>query len=434
MAVSSARKSTLWKIKNLKIDRDNEYINSSNLADYILDLKMEDITYDFLMDLFGTFSGKQLGRAYDLIEIPKGRFVYTDIDGKTKSNKNAFVTGLGLWIINIILRDMDLTKITGYINKSIDKKLYKKIEKQLAYALIEDDITVDILEDFEDKLQWLMPFEDILSPNHTEKMVTCTKAIGKKKQELLKKYKKEIDAGDIVVVEKIEKELLDYAKEYLGDDPCMDTILSGAGGSFGNNFKNLYVMRGAVPDPDPNTKTPYRIVTSSFLDGISAEEYPIMAGSAVAGAYSRGKKTETGGHWEKLFVAAFQDLVLDPPGSDCGTDKYITVDFKTSRIDDYMYSYVIKDNGDLELIDSKTRSKYDGKKVKLRFSSMCKSKTGFCNKCIGELFYKVNTKNIGMVMSQIPSTLKNKCMKGFHEALVTTVKFDAMKAFYPFGK
>lgn len=432
---TAARKSTLWKIKvNMTINKEKDTINASNLSNYFLDLKMEDITYDFLMELFGSFAGKQLSRPYDLIEIPKGKFQYTDVDGKLKSNKNQFVTGLGLWVMNVLLRDMGLTKITGYVNKPINKKLYGKIEKELAYALIEDDITVDMLESFEDKIQWFMPFEDVLSPNHTEKMITCTKAIGKEKEKLIKKYKDRIDAGDIVVVEEIEKELLAFAKEYLGDDPCMDTILSGAGGKFENNFKNLYVMRGAVPDPDPNTKQPYKIVTSNFLDGISAEEYPIMAGAAVAGAYSRGKKTETGGYWEKLFVAAFQDLVLEPPGSDCGSKDYITVDFSEESIDDYMYSYVIKNNGELELIDSKSRKKFEGKKVKLRFASMCKSKTGFCNKCIGELFYRVDTKNVGMVMSQIQSTMKNKCMKGFHEALVTTVKFDAMKAFYPFGK
>jgi hypothetical protein len=104
-------------------------------------------------------------------------------------------------------------------------------------------------------------------------MITCTKAIGKKKEELLKKYKKEIEAGDPVITEKIEKELLEFAKEYIGDDPSMDTILSGAGGDFNNKFKNMFVMKGAIADPDPNAKQKYRIVTGNYIDGIPAEEY-----------------------------------------------------------------------------------------------------------------------------------------------------------------
>lgn len=430
----ATRTSKSWTVRNInfKIDKENDKISASNIPEWFLSLTGNDITYDFIMNTFGSFGGRQLCRPYDLLEVPVGYFQYKDPDGKEHSNKNKFTTGLGLWIINVMIRDMGLSHIIGYINQSIDKKIYGKIDKTLSYALIEDRITTAMIEEFEDKIQWLMPFEDILSPNHTEKMITCTKAISKKREELVKKYKDRIDAGDIVVIEEMEKELLGFAKEYLGDDPCMDTILSGAGGSFGNNFKNLYVMRGAVPDPDPNTKTPYRIVTSNYLDGVSAEEYAIIAGSAVAGAYSRGKKTETGGHWEKLFVAAFQHLKLDPPGSDCGTKRYITVDFSKRNIDDYMYCYVIKPNGTLELIDSTTKSKYEGKKVKMRFSSMCESKTGFCNKCIGELVYQIGAYNIGMVMSQIPSVMKNKCMKGFHEALVTTRKFKAMRAFYPF--
>ena len=430
---NTTRHSTLWIMKaNVSINKEDISPNKSNVANYFLEMTLDDITYEFIMETFGSFGGNQLCSPYDNLEVPVGAFRYTDENGKERSNKNKFRTTLGLWLVNIILRDLELTKIVGYINHTLGKKEYNKLEQELAYALIEDRITTETLAAFEDKIQWCMPFEDILSPNHTEKLITCTKVIGKKKKELIKKYKEQIDAGDIVAVEKMEKELLDFAKEYMGDDPSMDTILSGAGGSFGNNFKNLYVMRGAVPDPDPNTKTPYKIVTSNFLDGISADEYGIMAGSAVAGAYSRGKKTETGGHWEKLFVAAFQHLKLDPPGSDCGTKRFITVDFSRDDISDYMYSYVIKANGELELIDSKTKAKYDGKKVRLRFCSLCESKTGFCNHCIGDLFYKINAKNIGMVMSQIPSTLKNKCMKGFHEALVTTTKFDAMKAFYPF--
>ena len=70
-----------------------------------------------------------------------------------------------------------------------------------------------------------------------------------KKKELLKKYDKELKAGDALVMNKIEKELLDYCKEKLKDEPAMDNINSGAGADWGNNFKNMYVIKGAQKDP-----------------------------------------------------------------------------------------------------------------------------------------------------------------------------------------
>jgi uncharacterized Fe-S cluster protein YjdI len=76
-----------------------------------------------------------------------------------------------------------------------------------------------------------------------------------------------------------------------------------------------------------------------------------------------------------------------------------------------MYSYIIKDNGQLELLDSKNYKNYIGKTVKFRFSSMCQNEK-ICNKCAGELFYKINNPRVGASMAQIPDTLKLRSMKG----------------------
>ena len=86
------------------------------------------------------------------------------------------------------------------------------------------------------------------------------------------------------------------------NDPAMDMFMSGAGGSFENNFKNMFIMRGSVQDPDPRKS--YNIITSNYVDGISKEEYSKIANTLAAGPYSRAKKTELGGYWEKLFLPA----------------------------------------------------------------------------------------------------------------------------------
>ena len=299
----------------------------------------------------------------------------------------------------------------------------------MVYALAEDKIDSDRYIKFLNYTQFFMPYETILSPNHTEKIITCTKQIDKKKKELLKEYGEDIKKGNVVVAEKMEKELLDYAKELLGDDPGLDVYMSGAGGSFGNNFKNMYVMKGAMRDPDPNAKQEYNIATSNFFDGISADEYSMIANTLANGPYSRAKKTQVGGHWEKLFGSAFQHIRLDEPGSDCGTDKGIEVILTKKNLPMYIYNYIIKSNGELEELTSDNAEKYLGKKVKMRFSIFCKSKTGYCNKCIGNFFYRRGGENIGLATIQIPSTLKVRMLKQFHDSTIKTSEIDPMKAF-----
>lgn len=405
-------------------------INSNNLVQILLSLKESNVTYTFMMNLFGEFKGKSLCTPYDTFDVPVGRYKFTNLKGKEVSNQDKFTTTVGLWVFNVyFLRDDGLAHLFGYVNEAIGKKVFGKINQTMSYALLEDKITVSQHKRYLEKTQWIMPFETVLAPNHSEKMLCCTKAINKKKAELYKKYKADIDSGKIDVAEKMEKELLAYAKEYMGDDPSMDMFLSGGGGTYENNFKNLYIMKGPIKDPDPNAKQEYNVALSNFCDGVSADEYTLIANSLAAGPYSRGKKTETGGYWEKLFVSALQHLILDEAGSDCGSTHYITVNLTDKNISLYMYNYIIEGSKLVELT-SDNKDKYIGRKVKMRFSSMCKRTNGkICNACAGNLFYRIGIKNIGVACSQIASTLKNICMKAFHDGTVSTTEIDPMRAF-----
>lgn len=431
--MSTKRVSKHWNYDS-KNDVDSfnlDDINSSNLINHLLVLKQSDVSYSMMMNLFGSFNGKSLCKQYDTFDVPVGAFKFINQKGKEVSNSNKFTTTIGIWVFNIFfLRDFNFSWLFGgYLNENVRSGLFEDINQKLVYALAEDKINTESYKKFLDYTQFFMPYETILSPNHTEKILGCTKLIEKRKQELLKNYGEEIKKGNIVVAEKMEKELLDYAKEVLGDDPSLDVYDSGAGGKFGNNFKNMYVMKGAIRDPNPDAKQEFNIATSNFIDGISADEYSMLANSLSNGPYSRAKKTEIGGHWEKLFGAAFQTVVLDEAGSDCGSDKYITIELTKKNLSEFMYNYMVKSNGELEELTSDNADKYIGKKVKMRFSIFCKSKTGICNKCAGNFFYRRGARNIGLATIQIPSTLKLRSMKSFHDTTIRTTEIDPMKAF-----
>jgi hypothetical protein len=431
--MATVRKSKHWiadpSVKVEEFNKDN--ITTKNLINQLLVFKQSDLSFSLIMELFGEFNGKSLCKPYDTFDVPAKVYWYIDDKGKEHRNVSKFTTTIGLWIYNIFfLRDFNFSFLfDGYINENIDADKFGSINDTLAYALLEDKIDMKNYQKYLDYTQYFMPFESILSPNHTEAILSCTKKLNKKKAELIKKYKDKLDAGDFAAAEDMEKEMLAYAEELLKDDPSLDVYFSGAGSSWKNNFKNMYIMKGAITNPDPNAKQQFDVATSNLMDGISADEYSLYANSLVTGPYSRSKKTETGGYWEKLFSAAYQAVNLDPEGSDCGTKEYIEVTITPKNVAMFMYNYVIKNNGELEEINLDTRDKYMNKKVKMRFSTHCKSKTGICNKCAGNFFYRRGSRTIGLATVQVPSRLKLVAMKAFHDGTVKTSTIDPMKAF-----
>lgn len=409
--------------------RVSKVIKDPKDIEFLLGLEEDNITTSLIMELFGDFGKHQWFNPYDIITVPTGRYGGKLPNGKEKRNKQPFTTTVGRLIFNkyFIECEPELLDFISYVNENVGKKTYGKIFDSLGYAVLEDKISIETYKRFCKRSQKFMPYVSILAPNHSDNMLTITKKINKKKAELIAANKEAIDAGDVIVVDKISKELLDYARELMKDDPAMDMFLSGAGGSFENNFKNMFIMRGSVQDPDPRKS--YNIIMSNYIDGVSQDEYAKIANTLAAGPYSRSKKTELGGYWEKLFLNAFQHVVLLDPESDCGTKRHITVNVTAKNISMIMYSYVINSDGSLTEITSENKDKFIGKTVKLRFSSMCEARNGICNKCAGNLFYRLGIRNVGASTPQIPSRLKVLSMKLFHDDQLNFTEMDPMKAF-----
>lgn len=399
--------------------------------EYLVKLTEDDITTSLIMELFGDFGDHQWFNPYDILTIPAGAYGGKLPDGKEKRNKEPFTTTIGRLIFNkyFIECEPELLQFVGYVNDNVGKKAYGKLFDSLGYAVLEDKISIETYKRFCKKSQKFMPYVSILAPNHSMNMLTITKKINKRKAELIKQNQEAFDNGDVYVVDQVSKELLAYAKELMQDDPAMDMFLSGAGGSFENNFKNMFIMRGSVQDPDPRKS--YNIITSNYVDGVTQDEYSKLANTLAAGPYSRSKKTELGGYWEKLFLQSLQHVILKDPGSDCGTKRHIEMDVTEKNIGSIMYCYVINNDGSLTEITSENKNKFIGKKVKLRFSSMCEAKDGICNACAGNLFYRLGIRNVGAATPQIPSRLKVLSMKLFHDDQLNFTEMDPMAAFCP---
>ena len=396
-------------------------ITNQKDIDHILSFNEDTITESELIELFGDFGNGPKFDPFDVITIPKG--VY-GIPGKV--NVEPIRTTVGLWIFNRYFIERDFINEIGYINETLTNKGYANLEARLTYALLEERISLDSYKKFINKGQKFMSLVSIISPSVTIKFLTCANYIDKQKAKLYnEKYKKAIDSGDFVAAEDMGNELIEYAKEYLKDDESLDAFDAGTAGSLDNNFKNMYVIKGAVKDPDPDKG--YNIIMSNYANGISKEDFANFAKSLAAGPYSRANMTKDGGWWEKLFLPAYIDVVLDKKDSDCGTTrtiKYTITDKNKGRI---MYNYIVE-NGKLVELTSQNINKYIGKTVRMRFSSLCEHEK-ICNKCAGNLFYRLNIMNVGTAVPQIASVLKNICMKNFHDSVVRTSEMDPMKAF-----
>lgn len=385
----------------------------------IFSLKEEDITLTLICEYFGEFNGKSRFQPYDVIEVPPNTY---------HKNKNKFTTTIGIWIFNIFFIDNDYFDIFGYINKTFTADAYSDFMSEITFRYLEDQIDRETYITTTNKIQKCMPYVDILSPHMTDDFFKAVEKIKIRKEQLLKQHAKELDKeGNNLVVDNIEKELLAYAKELLKDDPSFDTYLSGARSSLKNDFKNMYIMRGASKDPDP-TKG-YNVMTGSFIDGIKEDEYTYLAKTLTGGPYARGNKTRIGGYWEKLFLAAFQHIILDPKDSDCKTNRTLTRTITKQNKMLYMYSYMVEPSGKLTELTYDVMNKLIGKTIKIRFSSLCASKTGICNKCAGNLFYRIGIENIGTVTPIIPTKIKLISMKAFHDSTLKYTEIDPMKTF-----
>ena len=372
-----------------------------------------------IMDWFADYGDGPRFNTYDTIIIPKGYY------GSSKKNKNEFKTTIGLWVFNKSFIE-PFSHILGYINETITSGVYADINSKLSYALLEERITVDELKDFIVQSQIIMSCASAICPSHTMDILLLTNKADKKKKELEKQYKEELENGDLSAVKEIENQLIDFAKNELKDSECVDMYNSGARSSWGNNFKNMYLVKGSIRKTDGS----YDYVSSSYIEGLKPKDFAKTNDSAVGGPYSRSQKTRYGGYNEKLFTRATQHIRVIP-NTDCGTTRTIKVTLTSKNISNWMYSFYIKPNGEVEEITSENADKLIGKTVNMRFSSLCeRSKDGnICEKCAGTLFRRAGIDNAGLTSMVMMSSVKNKAMKAFHSSVLELVEIDPNSAF-----
>lgn len=376
--------------------------------DLLLNLKADDVDADTIKSLLAnTVDGDAPFDATDSFVLPKGRYY----------NKENVTTTVGRYIFNLVTLTERTGPHVGYINFPVNGSGMGKIEAKMSDLLMNDIISVEDYSNWIDRLQWLgFSISDYVSPPLTTDLLVLPEKVKKRKQELLSKESnvEALNNKDIITASKIEKELLDMSKEELKDLPDMDIYDSGSRGSFGNNYKITAVSRGVVPCVSYPERV--NISMASLDEGIPPEERYIYADVLTNASASRSLMTRNGGYEAKKLAAAFQGIVFDKKGSDCGTRLTVPL-LVTEGNKKLLTDRYIMVNNRTTLLTSNNIDEYVGKTVSLRSPMYCRNPK-YCSKCTGELYHKLGIENVGLIANVIGTSMTTLSMKAFHNATV----------------
>lgn len=344
----------------------------------------------------------------DLIEI--GPEQYNGVKPKS-------TTTVGIYMINKFL--IEPLKVFNYINKPFDSKIWGDLENTIADALMAKDITTEQVSSFIDRTQFLLggPLAHIINPSISSTLINLPASSKKLKQELLKEKKNDLDKEDAQVAASIEKEVVSDALKSMHqtDDPALSLFDSGAIDPY-NNYKTMFVMKGAVKDNTGESSSGYKIVTSAYNEGITKEDMPKISDSLVTSAYSKGVATQDSGTLGKKYNAVFQRIKLQPANTDCGTKTYL----KTVITKRHLYRYIVEKDK-LILLTPENISNYVGKVCDLRTPLHCHAPDPeYCSKCVGDRLYRIGVKNVGLTFNIVSGSTLNASMKAFHDSRVKT--------------
>lgn len=396
------------------MDNKVEYSRELNEKeiDEILSLSTKQITEDLFIDYFANRASHEARfHTNDYFKLPKG----------TLFNETEELTTIGRYIWNLFVLEYDILKIIGYQNYAMGKKGLGKIASIMSKLLLEDIITAARYIQYLDKVDFMYGLVKYLGPSLTLDFIKPTPKAQAKKEELCSKYEKELSNGDFITMNKIEKEVLDIAETEVDEMSDYEIYKSGATGKWNNSFKNSTYFRGAIRNLADADK--YSISTESLLDGIPPEETYLYADIMVQGAHGRAIGTREGGYVYKQLAAALQTIVLDEPGTDCGTKGYKEIKVTEDIADMLKYRYIVEGKDLVQLTPDNIKN-YIGKTVKLRSPMYCVGNK-YCSKCAGELFYKIDDlRNVGLICNRVGTSLLNASLKAFHDLSLKIVNLN----------
>jgi DNA-directed RNA polymerase subunit beta' len=173
-------------------------------------------------------------------------------------------------------------------------------------------------------------------------------------------------------------------------------IESGARGSI-DQAKQMYLAKGHLAN-SKNKIIPYPII-NSLVDGLTSFEYFLSCYGARKGIADVADKTAISGYLTRQLIYAASSVVVND--EDCGTIEYFKIELTKENWYRFDQRYILDEDKNEEiLLTYENKNNYVGKKIKVRSPIYCKSKTGVCKKCAGDIYKKLHSKYLGIIAAQ----------------------------------
>lgn len=405
-------------------DYDNKKPCPKEKVAALLEMTEADFTFGKMTHMFGhTSNGKTMRNPdYNLGDT-------MTVPANFWNNKEPINTTVGRFVFyQMLVNFTGLSPVIGFeiVNKPVTDKVCGKMEAMISNALKDKLTESDTVETYIDMRDWFgLQMHAVVCTSFTPGILFLPKELADLKKKLIKENEEKIKSGDPKAGEYVEQTLIKEAKRILKGDPGMDLYDSGARGSFGNNYKNINLIRGTVYNEATGK---YDFIANSLMDGLKKTDLTPHANTLVNGAYPKSIGTAESGYLGKELNAIMQmERIDDDANSDCGTKFLLNITLPTGgNIHDYDYRY-ISENGKLKCLEPSIIESYKGKTVKMRSVMYCKGTTDIhckCAKCAGMYYYTCGKKFIGLQTGKMATTLTNLNMKKFHDNVVHTSMID----------
>lgn len=352
-------------------------------------------------------TGKKLCSPTDTFTLRRGDII-------NFKGEKPIETTVGRFIVNYLLLVDPFGDLIEYQNKTF--KGAKALETLISDNILAGKITAPQERKYGANLLFLCSNPEYFAPSLTKKVLTTGEHIKKRKKELLEQYKDEIAAGDVVVIAKIEKELVDLDKEYCKGDPSMVFLMKSS--YFSNIRKKLFIIHGAIPSF--GKKGDYDFIPNSLEEGWTTEDYSKIVNEIRDGTYSRSTEVAKGGEESNFILRIFQNTRITE--EDCGVKHGLDMHIHETNYKDFIDRYYLE-NGKTEIITPQSAKSLIGKTITLRSPMYCRGKDGgVCYKCTDKRFGETKQDTLATIMNTLGAMFSTLALKKVHNTTVSSTR------------
>jgi hypothetical protein len=269
-------------------------------------------------------------------------------------------------------------------------------------------------------IYYLTGFSQISVWAATRKSMLPPPGVKELRDKLLKENEGHTD--ELVVVAKIEKELVDYDKAWLAGDPSVNFLLGGK--ALATVRKKKFLISGAETGLT-GSATHGTLIGNSLIEGWDISKFPELNTSLRAASYSRGAETQLGGVSVKWLLRSSSNMNI--AAKDCGSTLGVKVDVTPKTLNRVVGFSVIEGNKSVFVKDEEQAGAYLGKSIRVRSPKYCQLPyTDFCETCLGKRL-SINKDGLSLAVSEMGSTLLKAMLARAHGSSLSTAKMDFKK-------